>query len=103
MVQAAYRDKASAPFVERKLIDLHGIGKAMLKDFELLGVRTVKQLAAKNGEELYQRLNTIKGVRQDPCVLDTLRCAVAQAQNPNLPPEQTKWWYWSRKRLAKSA
>jgi len=42
----------------------------------------------------------ISGARQDPCVLDTYRCAIEQARNPNLPEEQKDWWYWSRVRKA---
>ncbi len=82
----------------RNLRDLRGIGPAMLKDFELLGVHSVEQLAREDGAILYQRLAQITGAAQDPCVLDTFRCAVAQARNPRLPAEQTNWWYWSRVR-----
>jgi predicted RecB family nuclease len=84
------------------LRDLRGIGPAMVKDFEILGIRTVAELAKQNGTTLYERLNDITGTRQDPCVLDTFRCAVAQARNPRLPDEQRDWWYWSRLRKAKS-
>jgi len=83
------------------LRQLRGIGPAMVKDFEILGIRTVAELAKQNGTTLYERLNEITGTRQDPCVLDTFRCAVAQARNPRLPEEQRDWWYWSR--LRKSA
>jgi len=37
---------------------------------------------------------------QDICCLDVFSAAVAQARNPQLPPEQCQWWYWSRKRKA---
>jgi len=72
----------------------------MLRDFELLGVRSVDELAAQNAPELYVRLCEITQQRQDPCVLDTFHCAVAQARNPRLPAEQRQWWYWSRQRKA---
>jgi hypothetical protein len=71
----------------------------MLKDFELLNVRSVQQLAEEDGLELYERLNHLSGP-QDPCVLDTFRCAVAQAKNPRLSDEKRNWWYWSRRRKA---
>lgn len=80
----------------RQLRDLRGIGPAMLKDFEMLGIQTIAQLSRANGMRLYERLNEITGATQDPCVLDTFRCAVAQARDPQLPVEQTNWWYWSR-------
>jgi hypothetical protein len=82
----------------RQLGDLISIGPAMLKDFELLGVRSVGQLARQNPERLYEKLNRKMGQRQDPCVLDTFCAAVAQARNPRLAAEKCEWWWWSRKR-----
>ena len=82
----------------RQLADLISIGPAMLRDFELLGIRSVAQLAKQNPQHMYARLNRATGQRQDPCVLDTFCAAVAQARNPRLPAEQCEWWYWSRKR-----
>ena len=96
--------KATAPaaFKDSRpgLCELRGIGPAMLNDFELLGVRTVEQLATRDATELYEGLNHLTGTRQDPCVLDTFRCAIEQARNPGLPAEQKNWWYWSRRRKA---
>lgn len=86
----------------RRLRDLAGIGKASLADFELLGIRNVDQLKKQDGRRLYQRLCDMTGTRQDPCVEDTLVCAVAQARDPNLPAEQRQWWYWSRVRKARA-
>lgn len=87
----------------RKLQDLAGIGKAMMRDFAKLGVKSVEQLAREDGDELYARISAIDGERHDPCVLDTYRCAIAQARDPGLPPEQRNWWWWSAKRKAEAA
>ena len=86
---------------ERKLTDLRGIGRKMLEDFEQLGISTVRQLRAEDATRLYARMCEIAGTRQDPCVLDTYRCAIEQARNPRLPEEQRDWWYWSRLRKAR--
>jgi hypothetical protein len=64
----------------------------------MLGVKSVAQLAKRNPQKLYDQLCELTGTRQDPCVLDTFVCAVAQAKDPELPLEQRQWWYWSRKR-----
>lgn len=82
----------------RQLGDLISIGPAMLRDFEMLGIRSVAQLAKQEPRKMYQRLNRKTGQRQDPCVLDTFCAAVAQARDPLLPAEQCQWWYWSKKR-----
>ena len=88
---------------ERRLSDLVSIGPAMLRDFELLGVRSVAQLARRDPEKLYEKLCEVTGQAQDICCLDTFRAAVAQARNPKLPAEQRQWWHWSRKRKAGDA
>ncbi len=82
----------------RKLSDLISVGPAMLRDFEILGVRTVPQLARRNPQRLYESLCRVAPQHQDICCLDTFRAAVAQARNPRLPVEQCQWWYWSRER-----
>ena len=83
---------------KRELKDLVSIGPAMLRDFEMLGVRSVAQLARHEPRDMYERLCALTGERQDPCVLDTFTAAVAQARDPELPPAQRQWWFWSRER-----
>jgi alkylated DNA repair dioxygenase AlkB len=72
----------------------------MLRDFDLLGIPSVSQLAKQDPKKMYSRLERLTSQPQDPCVLDTFQAAVAQARNPRLPAEQCQWWYWSRKRKA---
>jgi len=88
---------------QRSLQDLLSVGPAFLRDFELLGVRSVAQLARRNPEKLYEGLCRVTGKGQDICCLDVFRAAVAQARNPRLPIEQCQWWYWSRQRKARDA
>src|SRR5260221_14230552 len=90
--------KRRAGIEPRQLGDLISIGPAMRRDFELLGIRSVAQLARKNPERLYEKLGRVAGQHQDICVLDVFCAAVAQARNPRLLAEQCEWWYWSRKR-----
>ena len=65
------------PSEERKLADLVSIGPAMLRDFELLGVRSVAQLARANPERLYKKLCRLTGKSVDICCLDVFTAAVA--------------------------
>jgi hypothetical protein len=94
--------KRSSP-VRRSLEDLISVGPAMLRDFELLGIRSVAQLARSSPRRLYAELCRLTGQRQDICCLDVFNAAVAQACNPNLPANESVWWYWSRKRKAGDA
>ena len=82
----------------RELADLISIGPAMLRDFELLGIRSVEQLARQTPRRLYEKLGRVAGQHQDICVLDVFCAAVAQARNPRLAAEQCQWWFWSKKR-----
>jgi hypothetical protein len=90
---------AHAVFADtRQLRDLAGIGKSIEANLHSLGVASVADLALRDGDELYRGLCAKTGTRHDPCVLDTFRCAVAQARNPRLPAAQRNWWWWSRQR-----
>jgi hypothetical protein len=86
----------------RELGELISIGPAMLRDFELLGIRSVAQLARQNPQRMYEKMERATGQRQDPCVLDTFSAAVAQAKNPRLAAEKCRWWWWSRMRKKRS-
>jgi nucleotidyltransferase/DNA polymerase involved in DNA repair len=90
------------PKETRHLEDLISVGPAMLRDFELLGIHSVAQLARENPQGLYEKLGRVRRQHQDICVLDVFRAAVAQARNPRLRAEQCQWWYWSRKRKQRS-
>jgi nucleotidyltransferase/DNA polymerase involved in DNA repair len=82
----------------RELKELISIGPAMLRDFALLRIRTVEQLANQDPKKLYARLGRVAKQHQDICVLDTFQAAVARARNPRLPAEQCQWWWWSNRR-----
>ena len=83
---------------ERQLQDLVSVGPAIRRDLAKLGVHSVADLARRDPERLYRELCRKTRTRQDPCVLDVFRAAVAQARDPGLPIEQCVWWYWSRRR-----
>jgi pathogenicity locus Cdd1 protein len=84
----------------RRLDQLISIGPAMLRDFEMLGIRSVPQLARQDPVRLYRKLCRLMGQHVDICCQDVFSAAVAQARNPLLPAEQCRWWYWSRQRKA---
>ena len=49
----------------RKLKDLISIGPAMLRDFELLGIRSVAHLAKQDPRALYDELGRVAREHQD--------------------------------------
>jgi hypothetical protein len=76
------------------------VGPAIERDLKSLGVDSVAQLARRSPERLYRQLERATGKKQDPCVLDTFRAAVAQALDPELPLERCIWWHYSGLRKA---
>jgi hypothetical protein len=86
---------------ERKFQELVSVGPAIERDFEMMGIRSVVQLAKQNPTKMYDKLCKLTGQRQDPCVLDVFEAAVAQALNRHLPAEKCQWWYWSKIRKAR--
>ncbi|MFH1686267.1 MAG: helix-hairpin-helix domain-containing protein [bacterium] len=85
----------------RRLIDLVSVGPAFVQVFEDLGITEVRQLVDKDHVELFEELQRLKGRRVDPCVYDVFQAAIAQARDPNLPPEKCRWPYWSRLRKSR--
>lgn len=81
------------------LAGLRNIGPAMLRDLELLGIRSVAQLARRNADALYLRLQRLTGKRQDPCVWDTFAAAIHQARTGEALP----WWHFTRERKRRQA
>jgi hypothetical protein len=80
----------------RNLIDLYSVGPATVRDLKALGITRVEQMVGQDARKLYDRLGRLSGKRCDPCMMDVLSAAIAQAQDPDLPKEKCKWWYWSR-------
>lgn len=82
------------------LCGLRSVGPAALKDFDLIGVTDMHDLASRDPQELHDALCRLKGHAVDICCLDVMHCAVAQARDPHLPSEQRDWFWWSRRRKA---
>lgn len=100
MVGASGEDGAGDGVVMRdELQQLPGVGQSIAADLRRLGVKSVRGLARRDPERLYRRLCEVTGVRQDPCVLYTFRCAVYAARTEKPDPELLKWWKWKSRRL----
>ena len=76
------------------LEQIPGIGPSMAEYLHSLGISRVAHLTGRSPEALYKKLCALTGVRQDPCVLYTFRCAVYYASNQTHEAEKLKWWHW---------
>ena len=82
-----------------KLIDLPNIGKAMVRDFQLIGIDRPNQLIGKDPYQLYLKLCKATGSKQDPCVLDTFMSAVHFMDSGDARP----WWTFTEERKKRMA
>jgi nucleotidyltransferase/DNA polymerase involved in DNA repair len=82
-----------------ELQGLPGIGPSLARDLRAIGVRRIADLQRRDPEQLYARLNRLRGRRQDPCVLYAFRCAAYAARTSRPRPELRKWWNWKDRRL----
>lgn len=80
------------------LQSLGSVGPAIADDLIALGIRRIEDLVGRDPTQLWEDLNRRTGKRHDPCVEDVFRCAVAQAEDPQLPEERRQWWTWTPSR-----
>lgn len=73
------------------------VGKACAMDFWDIGLRTLNDLKGRNPLVLYEKLNTISGVKHDICMLYTFRCAVYYVTEKTHDKKKLNWWYWKDK------
>jgi hypothetical protein len=80
------------------LTEIPNVGPAVARMLRRLGVEERADLQGADGEDLYERLCALDGVRHDPCLLDTFVAAVAVADGEPARP----WWEFSRERKARA-
>ena len=76
------------------LTSIPGIGLSLAEDLQDIGINRTSDLKGKDPEKLYLKLEKLRDVHQDRCVLYTFRCAVYFANTKNHDPEKLKWWNW---------
>lgn len=78
----------------KKLSDLKNVGKATLRDLELLGIKSVEELALRDPTACFHELERLTKLRQDPCVWDVFAAIIHEAKTG----EPTNWWSWTTRR-----
>jgi hypothetical protein len=74
---------------------LGSVGLECARDFVKLGFSRRDELKGRDPVELYRRMCAITSTRQDPCVEDVFRCAIAQVDHADLPEEFRAWHRWT--------
>jgi nucleotidyltransferase/DNA polymerase involved in DNA repair len=78
----------------KQLSDLRNVGKAFLKDLDILGIDSIEKLSKQDPTELFQKLETLTQKRHDPCVWDVFYAIIHEAKTQ----KKTSWWTWTKKR-----
>lgn len=77
-----------------RLRDLPNIGPAVACDLELLGISHPAMLIDGNAFELHERLCSITGEKQDPCLIDVFMSVIDFMEGGEPRP----WWSFTETR-----
>ena len=69
----------------------------MANDLRSMDIHEPEQLIGKDPYALYDRIGEIMGVRNDPCVCDTMIAAVRFMEGS----EALQWWHYTAERKRK--
>jgi len=83
----------------KPLKELTNVGKATLKDLEVLEIDSIEKLALQDPTFLFQELERRTQKRHDPCMWDVFAAIIHEARTGT----PTKWWEWTAKRKALQA
>lgn len=86
--------KAKTAAEAKQLEDIPNVGKSIANDLRSMDIFEPKQLVGKDPYALYHRLGDIMGVRNDPCVCDTMIAAVRFMEGS----EPLPWWHYTAER-----
>lgn len=78
----------------RRLTDLPNVGPVVARDLELIGVNTPSDLEGRDPFEMYELLCERKGIRSDPCLLDTFMSITDCISGTEPRP----WWAYTEER-----
>ena len=78
----------------KSLQEIPNVGKAIEKDFNIIGVNSPKQLIGKDPYKMYNKLCNATNQKHDPCVIDVFISAVRYMDGG--PPK--KWWEFTEER-----
>ena len=77
--------------------DIPNVGKAIEKDFVLLGIKEPIDLIGKDPYQMYNDLCKLTNKRHDPCVIDVFISAVSYIEGG----PSKKWWEFTKERKIK--
>lgn len=80
-----------------ELLSLMNVGKAVFRDLQLLKINSVAELAKQEASALFDKLQRVTCMRQDPCMWDVFASIINEAKTG----KKTKWFEWTKVRKKK--
>jgi hypothetical protein len=77
--------------------EIPNVGKAIEKDFYIIGINSPKQLIGKDPYKMYNELCNTTNQKHDPCVIDVFISAVRYMEGG----PAKKWWEFTEERKNK--
>jgi hypothetical protein len=81
----------------KNLTEIPNVGKAIEKDFNIIGIHFPNQLIRRDPYKMYDELCLATNQKHDPCVIDVFISAVRYMEGG--PPK--KWWEFTAERKRK--
>ena len=78
----------------KKFQDIPNVGKAIEKNFILLGIQEPFELIGMDPYQMYNDLRSITGSRLDPCIIDVFMSVIDFMEGG----EPSAWWEFTSKR-----
>ena len=82
-----------------ELSSLMNVGPAIRRQFQLLKIETIAELAKQDADDLFAQLSALSEGRVDPCVHDVFSATIHQARIGEALP----WWHFSAARKRRQA
>jgi hypothetical protein len=83
--------------ISTDLEQIPGVGEAIARHMQDIGISSASQLKGKSPERLYKKLCDFQAAPVDRCMLYVLRCAVYYVSNAERDPDLLNWWNWKDK------
>jgi len=81
----------------KDLQEIPNVGKAIEKNFNIIGINYPKQLIGKDPYKMYNKLCNVTNQKHDPCVIDVFISAVKYMEGG----PAKKWWEFTEERKNK--
>ncbi len=86
---------------EKNLKDLKNVGKATLRDLNILGIHSVEDLDHKDPTHVFEQLEKQTGKRHDPCMWDVFAAIIHEAKTGEATSLSMQYFFSPGRKVSK--